>query len=262
MPACRPPETRSHRALDPKAMAPVSENQTSQVSAPAADVGRVGAAPLLLVYGGTFDPVHHGHLAIAREARDALGVPVQFMPAADPPHRPPTGADASQRAAMLALALADEPDFHIDLRELRRDGPSYSVESLREMRRDIGATTPVALLVGADSLLGLPTWREWRALLGLTHFVVADRTGSALDRRLPPELAEALEGRWSDTPDALRAEPAGRVLRLGQTLHPGSATRVRTEIAARGAWRDLVPAAVADYIVRHRLYGADTPGPV
>src|SRR5690606_40692726 len=147
----------------------------SQVSSPAAGVGRVGPAPLLLVYGGTFVPVHHGHLAIARQARDALGLPVQFMPAADPPHRPPAGADASQRAAMLPLALADEPDFHIDLRELRRDGPSYSVESLRELRRDIGAATPVAMLVGADSLLGLLGWREWQALLGLTHFVLADR---------------------------------------------------------------------------------------
>jgi len=243
-------------------MAPVTKNRISQASAPAADDGALARPRLLLLYGGTFDPVHHGHLAIAREARDALGVPVHFMPAADPPHRPPPGADASQRAAMLALAIADEPDFHIDLRELRRDGPSYSVESLRELRRDIGAGTPVALLVGADSLLGLPTWREWRGLLELTHFVVADRTGSVLDQPLPPELADALAGRWSDGPDALRAQPGGRLLRLRQALHPGSATRVRAAIAASSGWRELVPPRVADYIVRHRLYGVDAPTPV
>ena len=243
-------------------MTPVNENQAPPSSATAADDGSAGHAPLLLLYGGTFDPVHRGHLAIASEARDALGVPVHFMPAADPPHRPPPGADASQRAAMLALAIADEPDFHIDLRELRRDGPSYSVESLRELRREIGAATPVAMLVGADSLLGLPGWREWQALLGLTHFVVADRTGSALDRPLPPALAEALEGRWSDDPDVLRSQPGGRLLRLRQALHPASATRVRAEISANGGWRGLVPPRVADYIVRHRLYGADTPSPV
>ncbi|MGY1410227.1 MULTISPECIES: nicotinate-nucleotide adenylyltransferase [unclassified Luteimonas] len=243
-------------------MAPVSKNETSQVSAPAADDGPAARTPLLVLYGGTFDPVHHGHLAIAREARDALGVPIHFMPAADPPHRPPPGADASQRAAMLALAIADEPDFHIDLRELRRDGPSYSVESLRELRRDIGAAAPVALLIGADSLLGLPGWREWRALLGLTHLVVAERTGSALDRPLPPELAEALEGRWCDDAGALRAQPGGRLLRLRQALHPGSATRVRADISADSDWRQLVPSGVADYIVRHRLYGVDAPTPV
>lgn len=243
-------------------MAPVTNHQTSRVTAPAADDGPAPAAPLLILYGGTFDPVHHGHLAIARGARDALGVPVHFMPAADPPHRAPPGADASQRAAMLALAIADEPDFHIDLRELRRDGPSYSVDTLRGLRREIGAEAPVALLIGADSLLGLPQWREWRTLLGLAHLVVADRAGSALDRPLPPELAEALEGRWCDGAAPLRAQPGGRLLRLRQALHPGSATGVRADIAAAGDWRGRVSPAVADYIVRHRLYGVDTPGPV
>lgn len=241
-------------------MAPVSDKEALRGAV--ADDRSTARPPLLLLYGGTFDPVHHGHLAIARGARDALGVPIHFMPAADPPHRPPPGGDASQRAAMLALAIADEPDFHIDLRELRRDGPSYSVETLRGLRREIGAEAPVALLVGADSLLGLPAWREWRAMLELTHFVVADRIGSALDRPLPPELAAALEGRWSDGPDALRVQPGGRLLRMRQALHPGSATRVRAAISAGSGWRELVPPGVADYIVRHRLYGVDAPSPV
>lgn len=221
--------------------------------------------PLLVLYGGTFDPVHLGHLATARAARDALGEPVHFMPAADPPHRPPPGADASRRAAMLALAIADEPDFHIDLRELRRDGPSYSVETLRALRAEVGRSVPVALLVGADSLLGLPAWHEWRALFDLAHLVVAERPGSGLDHALPPQLAEATAARWSEDPDALRAQPAGRLLRLRQPLHPASASEVRTRIAGNGSWRDLLPAAVADYIVRHALYGvhgAQTPSSV
>jgi len=243
-------------------MAPVSNNRTSRVTAPARGDGSAPTAPLLLLYGGTFDPVHHGHLAIARDACAALGVPVHFMPAADPPHRPAPGADASQRAAMLALAIADEPGFQIDLRELRRQGPSYSVETLRELRRDIGATAPVALLVGADSLLGLPTWREWRTLLELAHLVVADRPGSPLDRPLPLELAEALDGRWSDDAGALRVQPGGRLLRLRQALHPGSASQVRAAISAGSGWRERVPPGVADYIVRHRLYGADAATPV
>lgn len=221
--------------------------------------------PLLVLYGGTFDPVHLGHLAIARAARDALGCPIHFMPAADPPHRPPPGADASQRAAMLSLAIADEPDFHIDLRELRREGPNYSVDTLRALRGELGGELPVALLVGADSLLALPSWREWEALFGLAHFVVADRPGSGLDRPLPADLARALEGRWTEDPEALRARPAGRLLRLHQPLHPASATRVRTAVADGGHWRDLVPTAVASYIEDHGLYGvhgAPTPRPV
>src|SRR5690606_28448660 len=178
---------------------------------------------LLVLYGGTFDPVHHGHLATACAARDMLGGPVHFMPAADPPHRAPPGADASRRAAMLALAIADEPEFHIDLRELRREGPSYSVDTLRALRGELGATVPVALLVGADSLLALPEWHDWRALFGLAHFVVAERPGSGLDRSLPPELAAATAGRWSDDPEALRPEPPRRPLRPRQPPPPAPA---------------------------------------
>ena len=208
-------------------------------------------------YGGTFDPVHDGHLAIARAARDALDCAIRFMPAADPPHRPPPGADAAQRADMLALAIDGEPGLRLDLRELHRDGPSYSVDTLRGLRAEYGNDAPIALLVGADSLLGLPTWHDWTALFGLAHFVVADRPGSALDARLPPVLAEAVAGRWIDDPAALRDAPAGCLLRLHQPLHPGSATDVRRLIRAGGPWRARVPAAVAGYIVRERLYGVD-----
>lgn len=210
-------------------------------------------------YGGTFDPVHDGHLAIARDARDALDCAIRFMPAADPPHRPPPGADAAQRADMLALAIDGEPGLRLDLRELRRDGPSYSVDTLRELRAEYGDDAPIALLIGADSLLGLPSWHDWTALFGLAHFVVADRPGSALDARLSPALAEAVAGRWRDDPAALREAPAGRLLRLRQPLHAGSATDVRRRIRAGGRWRELVPAPVADYIVRERLYGVDGP---
>lgn len=210
---------------------------------------------LLVFYGGTFDPVHQGHLAIARHARDALGCTIRMMPAADPPHRAPPGADAAHRARMLALAIDGEPGLQVDLRELDRDGPSYSVDTLRAVRAEYGDAVPVALLIGADSLLGLPTWREWTALFGLAHLVVAERSGSALDLRLPPVLAEATAGRWVDSATALRGSPAGRLLRLQQPLHPGSATEVRHRIAGGGPWHDLVPGVVADYIIRHRLYG-------
>ncbi|WP_147651606.1 nicotinate-nucleotide adenylyltransferase [Vulcaniibacterium gelatinicum] len=226
----------------------------------------MNAAPLHVLYGGTFDPVHCGHLAVARAARDALGAEVALMPAADPPHRPPPGASAEHRARMLELALAGEPGLRVDRRELQRTGRSYSVDTLLALRAELGADAPVALLVGADSFRGLPTWHRWRELLGLAHFVVAERPGSPLDRGLDEPLASAIAGRLAETPAALRAAPAGRIWRLQQPLRPESASELRRRIAAGEPWRDWVPAMVAEYIERHGLYrptaGAAPPAPV
>lgn len=210
--------------------------------------------PPRLFYGGTFDPFHCGHLAIARHARDRLGVEVRFLPAADPPHRPPPGASAHDRVRMLQLGIAGEPGLVVDLRELERDTPSWTVDTMRGVRAELGPHAPVALLLGADSLHGLAGWKEWRALLELVHFVVAARPGLELRQGLPPELQDALEGRWTGDADDLRRAPGGRVLRLEQPLHPGSATAVRQRITAGGDWRPLVPTAVADYIAHHGLY--------
>jgi nicotinate-nucleotide adenylyltransferase len=220
----------------------------------AGGTGGQPAPPLLVLYGGTFDPVHEGHLAVARCARDALAATVHFMPAADPPHRPAPGASAAQRVEMLELALAGEPGLALDTRELARAEPSWTVETLRGLRRELGPEAPVALLLGADSFLGLPQWREWRQLFGLAHFVVAERAGSPLDAGLPEPLAAAVEGRLVDDPARLREAPAGRVFRLRQPLQPGSASGLRARVAGGGDWQALVPPAVAGYIRRHRLY--------
>jgi nicotinate-nucleotide adenylyltransferase len=205
-------------------------------------------------YGGTFDPVHNGHLAIARAARDALQSPVAMMPAADPPHRPAPGASGEQRAEMLELAVRDEPGLWVDRRELRRGGPSYSIDTLRELRAEWGLDTPIVLVLGADSFHGLPTWREWRALFTLAHLVVAERAESPLDGALPALLADDLSGRWTDVPEVLLQSPAGHVLRLRQPLHMESASTIRRQVAAGAPWRHAVPEAVADYIQQRGLY--------
>lgn len=209
---------------------------------------------LTVCYGGTFDPVHHGHLQVARAARDALAATIRLMPAPDPPHRAAPGASAEQRAAMLDLAVAAEPGLVVDRREFARSGRSYSIDTLRELRAELGAAAPIALLIGADSLLGLPDWHAWRALFELTHFIAAERPGSPLDGALPAPLAAQLAGRWTSRPTDLQAVPAGRVWRLRQPQRPESATELRRRIQAGEPWRDGVPAAVADYIEHHGLY--------
>lgn len=214
-----------------------------------------------MFYGGTFDPVHHGHLAIARHARDALQAGIRLMPAADPPHRATPGASALHRARMLDLAIAGERGLEVDRRELRRGNRSYSIDTLREIRAELGRDAPVALLIGADSLLDLPQWKDWRALFDSTHFVVAARPGIALDGALPEPLQGFVDGRWVDSVDPLHAAPAGLLLRLQQPLQPESATDVRHRIADGRPWRERVPPAVAGYIERHRLYGTGAARP-
>lgn len=215
---------------------------------------------LNLYYGGTFDPVHEGHLAIARAARDELATPVHLLPAADPAHRTPPGANAQQRAHMLDLAVAGERGLWVDRRELQRaerdpDARTYTIDTLLELREELGGQAPIALLIGGDSLVGLPTWREWRRLFALTHFVVAERPGATIDGSQPPELRAELEGRWTTDPRVLAMEPAGRVHRLvHQPLHPASASDIRRRIALSQPWRDWVPPAVAAYITDERLY--------
>ncbi len=212
--------------------------------------------PLRAFYGGTFDPVHNGHIAIALAARDALGTTIWMMPAADPPHRAAPGAGAEDRAAMLDLAIQGHAGLRVDRRELARDTPSYTIDTLRELRAKHGEQAPLAFLIGADSLHGLATWKEPEALIAGAHWVVAERPGSALDEHLPPEVARLVGARWTLDPAALRNSPGGKVLRLRQPLHEASATQIRRRIAAGETWHHLLPLAVSRYIVEHGLYGA------
>lgn len=217
---------------------------------------------LHLVYGGTFDPVHRGHLAIAQSARDALDCTVHLMPAGDPPHRATPGAGAEDRAKMIALAIDGIPGLTLDRSELDRDGRSYTVDTLAGLRHVLGPETPLAWLVGADSLLCLSGWHRWEALFDLAHLVVAERPGSALDDALPMDLAAALRHRWTVDPADLRRAPAGRVLRLHQPLSRISATGARARLADGRSTMHELPVAVAAFIHEKGLYGAAARAPL
>ena len=215
---------------------------------------------LTIWYGGTFDPVHHGHLAVARAAADRFGVPVTLAPAADPPHRAATGADAAQRAHMLDLAVAGDRRLRVDRRELLRPGPSWTVDTLDALRVELGDAAPLALLLGADSFRSLPTWHAWLRLPELAHFIVAGRVaGGGLDD-LPAALAAMAAGRWARDPDELARAAAGRLYALDQPLRAESASAVRRAIAAGDpAWHAWVPAPVAAFIESAGLYRALEP---
>lgn len=222
------------------------------------------AAPLHLLYGGTFDPVHLGHLAVARAALATTGAAhLDFLPAADPPHRGPPGAAFTDRRDLLRAALAGEPPppvgtWAIDPREGARHGPSYTVDTLREWRQAHGEDRPLGFVLGADAFLGLTRWHEWRALFGLAHLLVARRPGAALGE-LPDALREALQGRWATEQADFHTAPSGRVAVLDLPLQPESATAVREAVAGRRPPFGL-PAGVAAVIAARGLYRDRAPG--
>ena len=217
---------------------------------------------VLGLLGGTFDPIHVGHLELAREVRDALALSaVRLIPAGDPPHRAAPVVSAAHRLAMVELALADYPGLEVDAREIARPGRSYTVLTLEELRRE-APERPLALILGADAFAGLPGWHRWRELFDLTHFVVVARPGMPLDGALPTVLADEWRRRFSDAPDALTGATAGTIVAQSITAHDISASVIRAQLARGNAGiaavRGLLPAPVLAYIERNRLYRPHT----
>jgi nicotinate-nucleotide adenylyltransferase len=193
----------------------------------------------LAILGGTFDPVHLGHLRVAWEAAEFLDAEVRLMPANVPPHRPQPVASAAQRVAMLRAALQGQERLLLDERELHRDGPSYTVDTLIGLREEIGNMRPVVLLVGADAWSGLPSWHRWQELFGLAHVGVLTRAGHEI---VEPDALATLTSmcRTSDAGDLSRAA-SGRVIHIRVSALEISATQVRREIAEGRQPRFLVP---------------------
>lgn len=185
---------------------------------------------LLAILGGTFDPVHLGHLRVAWEAAEFLDAEVRLMPANVPPHRPQPVASAAQRVAMLRASLRGQERLRLDDRELRREGPSYTVDTLVELRSEIGLSRPVVLLVGADAWSGLPGWHRWEALFELAHVGVLTRAGHEPDESA--ELREKVRSRRTTQVADLARSAAGRVIELRVSRLEISATRIRGELAA------------------------------
>ena len=206
------------------------------------------------ILGGTFDPVHHAHLRCALELQQSFGFEqVRFVPCRIPPHRGAPFATAEQRLAMLEIAVADQAGFTVDARELRREGPSYTVDTLASFREELGPAAPLCLIVGMDAFLGLDTWDRWERLAGFAHIVVMRRPGRDIEAAGPP-IRALLQERLAEDPQLLRHAPAGRVALWTVTQIEISGTRIRDLVARGRNVRYLVPDRVLDYIRRERLY--------
>lgn len=207
---------------------------------------------MLGILGGTFDPVHAGHLRLAEEARRRLGLDaVALVPAGVPVHRPRARAAAHQRKAMLAAAVHGRCGLYVDGRELAGEGPRWTIDTLASFRAEC-ARRPLCLLLGADQLRVLDTWRRWRELTDYAHLVAARRPGTGWPRT--GNVSRWAEARRCGEPGELRRRPAGCVLMMDLPAFDVSSTVVRERCAAGRDFGDLVPEAVREYIQREKLY--------
>lgn len=204
------------------------------------------------VYGGTFDPVHFGHLRSAVEVAEQLALTkVLMIPSARPPHRHPPHVSVQHRWQMLQLALADNSLLVADDREIKRQGLSYMYDTLASIRQEIG-DQPLCLILGSDAFAQLHTWYRWRELFDLAHIVIVQRTGNGIP--WSEEVTAQFVGRKVDDASVLRQVCCGMIYCMEVTRLSISATDIRARLARGHDVRYLIPDSVYRYIRQHMLY--------
>ena len=218
------------------------------------------------ILGGTFDPIHIGHLRLAEEMREHFGLArVHFIPAGNPyqktridgqQRRPITAA--AHRLEMLRIAVQGNPHFIADEREMHRDGPSYSIDTLQSLRADVGPEPALIWLMGSDTFLGMPTWHRWEDLFEFAHIAVAERAGHTSWRNaMAAILFEQFEYRLSTGETDLHEHAAGRIAVVPMTALDISSSAIRSHLARGNSPRYLVAGGVLDYILQHKLYAQE-----
>lgn len=201
-------------------------------------------AELIGILGGTFDPIHYGHLRPALEVMQVLGLKqVRFLPNKVPPHRTQPWLDAETRRELVAIAIADIPGFVLDDRELRREGPSYMVDTLEDLHRQFPADT-LCLLMGMDAFSGFTRWHRWNAILDLCHLVIIARPGAEM-----PDFAEdraVIEPCITHDIEDLSRSQHGQILLQSVTLQDISATEIRARLAVGQSIHDWLPEQVRE----------------
>lgn len=208
--------------------------------------------------GGTFNPIHFGHLRMAQELADTLDFSeVRFIPAANPPHRPAPSVSAEHRAAMVRLAIASNPLFKFDDRESKRTGASYTIDTLDSLRDELGDEVSLVLLMGSDAFTKFNTWHRWEEIIQRCHITLVQRplsTSIATKENLPKVLETFLHNHYTENGDDLHTTAAGCVIMQHITALDISATAIRHTFEQKNSTRYLMPESVIDYIEQHKLY--------
>ena len=207
--------------------------------------------------GGTFDPIHFGHLGMAQELAQALALDtVKFIPAAVPPLKSQPSASAIDRCAMVQIAIANNPDFQLDDRELKRTGPSYTLDTLRSLRSELSEQDSLVLFIGSDAFKQFNRWHQWQEIIGLCHIALVARPDSEVSTALDPELVTFLQDHYTENAMDLQSATAGLITMQAITPLTISSSAIREQLKTRQSARYLTPDCVLDYIAQHGLYQA------
>jgi nicotinate-nucleotide adenylyltransferase len=206
--------------------------------------------------GGTFNPVHYGHLRMAQELTGALNLnEVRFFPAANPPHKNDELISAEHRAAMVRLAIENNPDFSFDGRELDRSGASYTIDTLHSLRDELGKEPSLVLFMGSDAFTKFNTWHRWQEIIHLCHIALVQRPIKTNQKEMLPKVLETfLHNHYTENSDELHEAPAGWVTMQQITALEISSTSIRNALAHKNSVRYLMPDSVIDYIENNKLY--------
>jgi len=206
------------------------------------------------ILGGTFNPIHFGHLRMAQELADALNFDeIRFIPAASPPHKDTPAISAEHRAAMVRLAIADNPAFTCDERELHRTGASYTIDTLLSLREELGSQVSMTLFMGSDAFTKFDTWHRWEEIIQHCHIALVQRPHVNQDK-LPKVLETFLHNHYTENSDDLHTSPAGYVTMRQITALDISSTAIRAAFKHGYSTRYLMPDNVIEYIQTYHLY--------
>lgn len=209
---------------------------------------------LQALFGGTFDPIHYGHLKPVEALANQIGLTrVIIMPNNVPPHRPQPEATSEQRKQMVQRAISDKPLFSLDERELKRETPSYTAQTLQEWREEQGTARPLAFIIGQDSLLNFPTWHQYETILHNSHLIVCRRPGYPLAMREEKDQLW-LETHLTHNANDLHTLPCGKIYLAETPWFNISATLIRDRLKNGENCDDLLPTSVLAYINQHGLY--------
>ena len=215
--------------------------------------------PVIGILGGTFNPIHFGHLRMAQELAESLNLDeVRFIPSASPPHKLPPLVSAEQRASMVQLAIANNPLFKFDGRELHRTAtdnmPSYTIDTLQSLRDELGENASLVLFMGSDAFSKFNTWHRWDEIISLCHIALVQRPLASIKEPLPKVLDTFLHNHYTENVDDLHEASAGYVTMQTITSLEISSTAIRNSLQNKQSARYLMPENVIEYIKSQQLY--------